>query len=154
MKASLTITVRPFAVVNCLAFPRVSRKLLASLIWLFGPTPPGTRSTWLARNSSEPLRSAYEVPESLSREVRRTSVVGTRRTCDTRSQFMSLACYTKGPYVVLRGRALAGECTAEEGAQEGIQHGRHSIDINYTQRGVRVRGASVPATGTGRAGES
>lgn len=31
--------------------------------------------------------------------------------------------------VVLRGRALAGECTAEEGAQEGVQHGRHSIDI-------------------------
>ena len=56
-------------------------------------------------------------------------------------------------YVVLRGRALAGECTAEEGAQEGIQHGRHSIDINDTQGGLGMRGASVLATGTGRAGE-
>lgn len=42
----------------------------------------------------------------------------------------------EGAYVVLRGRALARECTAEEGAQEGIQHGRHSIDMNRTQRGV------------------
>jgi hypothetical protein len=80
MKASLTITVRPLAVVNCLALPRDSLKLPASLIWLLGPTPPGTRSTWLAKKSSEPLRSAYEVFESLSRAVRRTSVVGTRRT--------------------------------------------------------------------------
>ena len=31
MKASLTITVRPFAVVNCFAFPRVSLKLPESL---------------------------------------------------------------------------------------------------------------------------
>jgi len=80
MKASLTITVRPFAVVNCFAFPRVSLKLPESLTWLFGPTPPGTRSTWLARKSSEPLRSMYEVFDSLSRDVRRTSVVGTSRT--------------------------------------------------------------------------
>ena len=54
--------------------------------------------------------------------------------------------------MVLRGRALAGECTAEEGAQEGVQHGRHSIDINYTQGGRGGRGASVLATGTGRTG--
>jgi hypothetical protein len=55
-------------------------------------------------------------------------------------------------YVVLRGRALAGECTAEEGAQEGVQHGRHSIDINDAQEEFCMRGASVPAIGTGRAG--
>jgi hypothetical protein len=139
------------AVVNCFALPRVSRKLLASLIWLLGPTPPGTRSTWLARNSSEPLRSAYEVPESLSREVRRTSVVGTRRTCRRSAHSTQLAS-VQATYVVLRGRALAGECTAEEGAQEGVQHGRHSIDINYTQGGRGGRGASVLATRTGRAG--
>lgn len=36
--------------------------------------------------------------------------------------------------VVLRRRALAGECTAEEGAQKGIQHGRHSIDMNKKKR--------------------
>jgi hypothetical protein len=54
--------------------------------------------------------------------------------------------------VVLRGRALAGECTAEEGAQEGVQHGRHSIDINDAQEEFCMRGASVPAIGTGRAG--
>lgn len=42
-------------------------------------------------------------------------------------------------YVVLRGRALAGERTAEEGAQEGIQHGRHSIDINNGQQRFDVR---------------
>lgn len=59
---------------------------------------------------------------------------------------------TRGTYVVLRGRALAGECTAEEGAQEGVQHGRHSIDINCTQERAGMRGASVRATGTGRAG--
>ena len=80
MKASLTITVRPFAVVNCLAFPRVSLKVPVSLTCPLGPTPPGTRSTWLARKSSEPARSMYEVPDSLSRDVRRTSVVGTRST--------------------------------------------------------------------------
>jgi hypothetical protein len=80
MNASLTITVRPFAVVYCFALPLVSLKLPVSLTWLFGPTPPGTRSTWLARKSSEPLRSAYDVFVSLSREVRRTSVVGTSRT--------------------------------------------------------------------------
>lgn len=49
---------------------------------------------------------------------------------------------------MLCGRALAGECTAEEGAQEGVQHGRHSIDINCTQGEVGSgggRGASVLA---------
>jgi hypothetical protein len=80
MKASLTITVRPFAVVYCFAFPLVSLKLPTSLTWLLGPTPPGTRRTWLAKKSSDPLRSAYDVLVSLSRDVRRTSVVGTRRT--------------------------------------------------------------------------
>lgn len=78
--ASLIITVRPFAVEYCFAFPRLSLKLVVSLTWLFGPTPPGTRKTWLARNSSEPLRSAYAALVSLSREVKRTSVIGTRRT--------------------------------------------------------------------------
>src|SRR5690242_8656476 len=106
MKASLTITVRPLAVVNCLALPRVSRKLLASLTWLLGPTPPGTRRTWLARNSSEPVRSAYDEPESLSREVRRTSVVGTRRTCG-RGQPVGVVCGPPSGEGDVRGAARA-----------------------------------------------
>ena len=60
--------------------------------------------------------------------------------------------YSQVSYVVLGWLALAGECTAEEGAQEGVQHGRHSIDINYTQGGRGGRGASVLATRTGQAG--
>ena len=51
--------------------------------------------------------------------------------------------------MVLRGSTLAGECTAEEGAQEGIQHRRHSIDINDTQDVSRVRGSFVLAIRTG-----
>jgi hypothetical protein len=40
----------------------------------------GTRSTWLARNSSEVMTSWEEAPLSVSREERRKSVLGTRRT--------------------------------------------------------------------------
>jgi hypothetical protein len=114
MKASLTITVRPLAVVNCLAFPRASLKLPVSLTCPLGPTPPGTRSTWLARKSSDPLRSMYEVPDSLSRDVRRTSVVGTRSTYIV-SLSNCASMYEIIAYVVLDWLALAGECTTEEG---------------------------------------
>ena len=104
MKASLTITVRPFAVVNCLAFPRVSLNVPASLTCPLGPTPPGMRSTWLARKSSEPLRSIYHVFDSLSRDVSRTSVVGTRRTYIV--HFSRCTVLYTGH--VLRGAVLAG----------------------------------------------
>lgn len=63
-------TVRPLNVVYCLAFPRLSRTLL-------GTVEAGIRSTWLARNSSDPAKSVYRLPDSRSFEVKSTSVVGT-----------------------------------------------------------------------------
>ena len=78
---SLTITVRPFTVVTCLAFARESRTLGASDL-CDGPGGFGIRKTWLPRNSSETTRSEYNVFESLSRDPNKDSVVGTRSTCN------------------------------------------------------------------------
>jgi hypothetical protein len=57
----------------------------------------------------------------------------------------------RGAYVVLDGRALAGERAAEEGPQEGIQGRRHSIGREGTRSAFIGRGRRALAGRTARA---
>lgn len=85
-------------VLYCFAFPLISRRFGVASFPAdppAAPVPPfvvglvgsDTRRTWLERNSSVETVSATLVSEaeagaaSASREVSRTSVVGTKRTC-------------------------------------------------------------------------
>lgn len=55
-----------------------------------------------------------------------------------------------GAYVVLDWRALAGESATEEGPQEGIENGRHSIGMDgflmVIQRARRMRPRGIDRT--------
>ena len=73
---SFTTTVFPLIVLNCFAFPLLSRTLL-----LPGTGELGMRRTWLARKSSDTTMSVYVLFDSRSFPERRHSVVGTSRTC-------------------------------------------------------------------------
>lgn len=80
MKESLIMTLLPFNVENCLAFPLTSRKFWTLSLFPDDVLGFGIRRTWLLRNSSEATASLAKAPLSASREVRSTSVSGTSRT--------------------------------------------------------------------------
>jgi hypothetical protein len=115
------MTVRPFSVVYCLALVLFSLKVAAASFAEPGAaTPPGTRRTWLARNSSFVARSVYSTCVSRSLAVSRSSVEGTSRIYATISTPMRAGWPSMGAYVVVDGRALGRKSAPEEGPQERI----------------------------------
>jgi len=124
---------RPLNVVNCLAFPRVSRPPT-----FCAPAATfGTRRTWLSRNSSFPTRSAYNDPVSRSRVFVKISAVGTSSIYKypLRQRFLHsvalgnpLKAAVEVPggraamaYIVLDRRTLSGEGGPEESTEIWIE---------------------------------
>src|SRR5438105_584862 len=82
MTLSLMTRLLPLKVLYTLGLPRISRRFWAASLppaaWGLGM---GMRTTWLARKSSAAMEATRGAPESGSRELSRTSAVGTRRMC-------------------------------------------------------------------------
>ncbi len=76
------ITVLPFTVLYCFAFPLPSLAPDACLPLASAAVLDGKRKTWLPKKSSDATSSVYGALETRSQAVRRTSVVGTSRIYD------------------------------------------------------------------------
>lgn len=120
IQLSRITNVRPLDVVNCLALLLLSRLPAADCTPAAGYWLLGIRKTWLARNSSVAAKFANWVPVSRSFELRRTSVVGTKRIYYT-SQLFDQQHQGNLPYVVLNRQTLSRYLTAKEMAYERVE---------------------------------
>lgn len=123
-KDSLITTVLPSIVLNCLAFPLLSRTLPVPAVGTLG-----ILSTWLAKNSSDVARSTYVVFDSRSFPVSKHSVVGTRSICPKSiSRVRELRAVLTW---LLTGLHCCGKGLLKNARKKGLKECIHTTWIQY-----------------------